>query len=80
MDKNIDPCEGCRRNCEIPCWKVEHGLLVPTEVIQKERETLRRVEGIIEGVSCCVDEGAAEALVIALEMIDGILEGEQDNG
>lgn len=22
------PCEDCRRNCEEPCWKVEHGLLV----------------------------------------------------
>lgn len=22
------PCEYCRRNCEEPCWKVEHGLLV----------------------------------------------------
>ncbi len=22
------PCEDCRRNCDEPCWKVEHGLLV----------------------------------------------------
>lgn len=26
--RKIDPCEDCRRNCEEPCWKVEHGLLV----------------------------------------------------
>lgn len=32
MNKNIDPCEGCRRECEIPCWKVEHGLLVPVKL------------------------------------------------
>lgn len=28
------PCEDCRRNCEEPCWKVEHGLLV--EVVRCE--------------------------------------------
>lgn len=22
------PSEDCRRNCEEPCWKVEHGMLV----------------------------------------------------
>lgn len=22
------PCEDCRRNCDEPCWKVEHGILV----------------------------------------------------
>ena len=22
------PCEDCRQNCDIPCWKVDHGLLV----------------------------------------------------
>lgn len=29
MSKSIDPCVDCRRECEIPCWKVEHGLLRP---------------------------------------------------
>lgn len=24
----MNPCEDCRCNCEIPCWKVDHGLLV----------------------------------------------------
>lgn len=28
MSKEFDPCEDCNRNCEVPCWKVEHGLLV----------------------------------------------------
>lgn len=28
------PCEDCRRNCEEPCWKVEHGALV--EVVRCE--------------------------------------------
>lgn len=23
-----DPCEDCPQQCEIPCWKVDHGLLV----------------------------------------------------
>lgn len=22
------PCEDCRRSCEEPCWKVEHGVLM----------------------------------------------------
>ena len=22
------PCDDCRRDCEVPCWKVDHGLLV----------------------------------------------------
>lgn len=22
------PCEDCRQSCDIPCWKVDHGLLV----------------------------------------------------
>lgn len=29
MDEYISPCEDCQRSCEIPCWKVEHGLLRP---------------------------------------------------
>jgi len=29
MSDYISPCEDCRRNCEIPCWKVGHGLLRP---------------------------------------------------
>ncbi len=32
MSKEINTCEDCRRNCDEPCWKVEHGLLV--EVVQ----------------------------------------------
>ncbi len=28
MSKEFDPCEDCNRNCEVPCWKVDHGLLV----------------------------------------------------
>ena len=23
-----NPCENCRQSCDIPCWKVDHGLLV----------------------------------------------------
>lgn len=22
------PCEDCRQSCDVPCWKVDHGLLV----------------------------------------------------
>lgn len=22
------PCEDCRQNCDVPCWKEDHGLLV----------------------------------------------------
>ena len=46
---------------------------------QQERETLIRAAGIIDGIACCAREGTADALVSALEMIDGVLEGvEQD--
>lgn len=23
-----NPCDDCRQSCDIPCWKVDHGLLV----------------------------------------------------
>lgn len=40
------PCEDCRRNCEEPCWKVEHGLLY--EIPLKIGDTawvIRRYQG-----------------------------------
>lgn len=37
------PCEDCRRNCEEPCWKVEHGVLV--EVVRcKDCRWAKKVE------------------------------------
>lgn len=29
------PCDDCRQPCEIPCWKVDHGLLVPRESLKE---------------------------------------------
>lgn len=29
----MNPCEDCRCSCEVPCWKVDHGLLQPAEWI-----------------------------------------------
>lgn len=49
-------------------------------VTHEEREALYRAAGIIEGVACCIENGAAEALISALEMIDGVLKGGSDNG
>lgn len=29
-----NPCDDCRQSCDVPCWKVDHGLLVePTRWI-----------------------------------------------
>lgn len=24
----MNPCESCKCNCDIPCWKIDHGLAV----------------------------------------------------
>lgn len=39
----------------------------------EDREILQRVCGIIEGTSFFISEGASEALVLAVELIDGVL-------
>lgn len=38
-----------------------------------QKETIQRAVGIIEGVSYFVNEKASEALVTAVEMLDGVL-------
>ena len=45
-----------------------------------EKSTLSRVAGIIEGVSYGVDAKAADALIRAVALLEGMLEGGQDNG
>lgn len=46
-----NPCDDCHRNCDIPCWKVDHGLLVePTRWIPV---TERRPEIDEEVMVCC---------------------------
>lgn len=44
----------------------------------KEREMLQRAAGIIDGVSCYVEEGIASALASALELIDALLDNRED--
>lgn len=38
-----------------------------------QKETIQRAVGIIEGIAYGVDEKAADGLVTAVEMIDGVL-------
>lgn len=47
-----------------------------------QKETIQRAVGIIEGASYFVSEKAAEALVTAVEMLDGVLSdaGADDRG
>ena len=41
------PCEDCRQRCDIPCWKVDHGLLVePPRWISVE-DRLPKEEGLV---------------------------------
>ena len=43
---------------------------------QENREILQRAVGIVEGVSFVLDKAEQEALAIALELIDKVLESE----
>lgn len=43
---------------------------------QENREILQRAAGIVEGVSFVLGKAEQEALVIALELIDKVLESE----
>lgn len=56
------PCEDCRQSCDVPCWKVDHGLLVePPRWIpvtdrlpDREEDVLMMFEtGIITGGFIC---------------------------
>lgn len=40
------PCDDCRQNCKIPCWKVDYGLLIePPYLTQlKEEEKEQEIE------------------------------------
>ncbi len=43
----------------------------------KDKETIQRALGIIEGVSYGVSDAVAGALIDAVQMIEGALEGEE---
>lgn len=47
-----------------------------TTVNCKNRENLQRAAGIVAGVSFVLDKWEQEALVVALELIDKVLESE----
>lgn len=44
------PCEDCRQSCDVPCWKVDHGLLVEP---QHWISVTKRVPEIDEEVMVC---------------------------
>lgn len=43
----------------------------------KNKETMQRAIGIIEGVSWSADQKIADALVAVVEMLDSVLESEE---
>ena len=45
------PCEDCRRDCEVPCWKVDHGLLV--EVMHGRWIDNGIPDSVLSGCSAC---------------------------
>lgn len=61
------PCEDCRQSCDIPCWKVDHGLLVEPPrwipVTEQLPEDDKRLLFIDDGMLCfttvltCTDNG-----------------------
>ena len=48
------------------------------ELTLKEMEIVQRAIGIVEGVSFGISSEAADALVVAVEMLDGVLGGGKD--
>lgn len=53
MSKEFNPCEDCNRNCEVPCWKVEHGLLAEVVRCGECRYRMRW-----NGVDLCFNPGS----------------------
>lgn len=44
----------------------------------KDKETMQRALGVIEGVTCGLSGAAASMLITAVEMIDSVLNSEEN--
>lgn len=60
---------GMAKDREPPCWRGGEGVNL------KDKETIERALGIIEGVSYGVSDAVAGALIDAVQRIEGALEG-----
>lgn len=46
---------------------------------QENRETMQRALGVIEGIMYYADKNAQEALILATELIDSVMDSEVKN-
>ena len=59
------PCDDCRQNCKIPCWKVDHGLLVePPRWISVKSRPPRSKEKVLAYKKNEADDAYAEMAIV----------------